>query len=117
MDKLPDYCKVNFPNMLPLDLSVVFPGVHQDDISFIAKFIVLDPASRLSAAQALRDDYFTTAPLPAPASCLYVPLRPNNNTSTNKNINVLAGAGKQPVTSVDSFINEIVANINIAEDL
>lgn len=97
MEKLPDYSKVNFPNMQPLSLSLVLPQAHPADLHFLAHLLVLDPARRMSAQDALRLPYFhQDSPLPRAASAILVPQR-IKQASTN------SGKSK-PVDSVESFL-------------
>ena len=65
LEALPDYAKVSFPNLVPLDLhSLVMPHAHADDVAFLRSLLVLDPAQRSSAAAAVACDYFQQLPLP-----------------------------------------------------
>lgn len=112
MQNLPDYSKVNFPNMQPLPLSVVLPQAHPEDLAFLQHFLVLDPQRRVSAQDALRLDYFSTNPLPSPSSDLQVPRRVKSDLASIKSGNAsnnLLVAGK-PVGTVDEFLG-VVDNI------
>ena len=97
VESLPDYSKVSFPNMQPLPLSLVLPQAHPADLHFLAHLLVLDPARRMSAQDALLLPYFhQDSPLPSAASAIVVPLRAKQAT---------ANSGKsKPVDSVDSFL-------------
>jgi len=97
VEKLPDYSKVSFPNMQPLSLSLVLPQAHPADLHFLAHLMVLDPARRMSAQDALRLPYFhQDSPLPSPASAIHVPRRENQLPSS--------GGKSKPVDSVESFL-------------
>ena len=51
MHELPDYDKVTFPPMLPLDPSVVLAAVPATARDLILQLVCLNPASRLTASQ------------------------------------------------------------------
>lgn len=63
-NSLPDFNKLSFPAMSPVDLSLLLPHAHIDDITFLKTLLSLDPYSRSSAAQALQSDYFYRNPIP-----------------------------------------------------
>jgi len=99
---LPDYSKVNFPNMTPLPLSLVLPQAHPAELHLLEHFLVLDPARRMSAQDALRLPYFhQDAPLPSPASAIVVPRRVKNTTGV--------GAKGKLVDSVEAFMQQVDA--------
>lgn len=51
--------------MEPVDIKLIMPGAHADDVAFIQEFLVLDPAKRMSALNALTvHPYFVTVPFP-----------------------------------------------------
>jgi cell cycle related kinase len=75
VDDLPDYKKVNFPFLAPVDLRFFMPHVSPADIAFLLTLLCLDPARRSSAEQAKSSSYFTERPLPCPKSELPVPNR------------------------------------------
>jgi hypothetical protein len=103
VEDLPDYSKVSFPNMAPLPLAAVLPAVHAEDLALLATLLVLDPARRLSAQEAVQSPYFTSqSPLPAAAGSLAVPRRGTPAAADQK---------CKPVTSVDQFMREIVDRI------
>jgi cell cycle related kinase len=62
--ELPDFNKIVFPHMDAVPLSSLLPDVAADALSLISRFLVYPPAQRLTAADALHDDYFLTEPLP-----------------------------------------------------
>lgn len=72
---LPDFSKVKFPDMLPLDFRELFPRLCSDDIEFIHQMLKLNPSHRMSAADLLKHSYFTTFPLPTGCHLLSVPRR------------------------------------------
>ena len=61
---LPDYPKVNFPNMNKIPFQLLIPNSHPADIEFMEQFVVLNPRSRLTALQASTHAYFLQQPLP-----------------------------------------------------
>ena len=64
VELLPDYSKVGFPTMDPIQLSILIPHAHINDIKLIEKMIVLDPRKRITAHDATRLPYFTEFPRP-----------------------------------------------------
>lgn len=96
---LPDYCKVSFPHMAALDLRFVLPAAHPDEVAFLSTMLVLDPARRLTAQQALQLSYFSAAPLPAPSGVLRVPIRSAGGVEGSKK--------DKPVSSVEQFLAEV----------
>ncbi len=51
IEELPDYSKVSFPSMESISLHVLLPTVHTQDIEFIEKILILNPAVRPTANQ------------------------------------------------------------------
>lgn len=72
---LPDYGKVTFPDMSPIDLHVVLPHAHPIDIDFLKRLLQLNPASRPTASELRTDRYFFEHPVPACPSELRPPPR------------------------------------------
>mgnify|MGYP005991332647 CR=1 FL=1 len=101
VQELPDYCKVHFPNMTPLDLQVLLPSAHSDEVDFVRQLLVLDPNKRLTAKSALESVYFTVTPLAVSAGCLYVPVRERASKSSRP----------KPSTTVEGFMVDVVDNI------
>eukprot|EP00696_Hemimastix_kukwesjijk_P006343 gnl/Hemi2/18029_TR5956_c0_g1_i1.p1 gnl/Hemi2/18029_TR5956_c0_g1~~gnl/Hemi2/18029_TR5956_c0_g1_i1.p1 ORF type:complete len:337 (-),score=82.36 gnl/Hemi2/18029_TR5956_c0_g1_i1:79-1089(-) len=66
--KLPDYNKIVFDAMPAVPLAEVLPNAPAEAISLLSRLLVYPPSSRISAAEALRDPYFFTEPLPSPPS-------------------------------------------------
>lgn len=60
--------------MSPVDLRLVMPGAHNEDIEFIKNFLALDPSNRLSAEKALFEiPYFFVEPHPCKPFQLELP--------------------------------------------
>lgn len=55
---MPDYNKVSFPQMEPLDINLLLPQADPITKEFISKILVLDPVERYTALQAKNDLYF-----------------------------------------------------------
>lgn len=70
VELLPDYGKVSFPDMVPLDLHLLLPHAQPQDVSFLQTILRLDPASRATALEARSDEYFLTPPLCSDAGAL-----------------------------------------------
>lgn len=73
MEDLPDYSKVSFPNMPPLDLHLLLPNAHADDVAFLRTLLCLAPHERATARVAMMSSYFSQAPFPCPASPVLLP--------------------------------------------
>ena len=68
---LPDYDKVSFPGLVPLDMGLLIPHAKKADIEFLRTLLQLDPAARATAAAAEMSEYFTSVhPLPTPKGLL-----------------------------------------------
>jgi len=68
VDALPDFSKVSFPNLVPLSLrTTLLPHASDAQIEFLLLLLRLDPAQRLSAADAAAHSFFLSSPLPCPA--------------------------------------------------
>jgi len=77
VELLPDYAKVSFPNLLPLNVhALIMPHAHSNDVAFLLRLLALDPAQRLSAIDAADSDYFLTPPMP----CRCLPFYPREGT-------------------------------------
>lgn len=63
--ELPDYAKITFPSLKPLPMRTLLPNASPAALDLLAKFLVYDPARRISAEDALMDPYFFSEPLPA----------------------------------------------------
>jgi serine/threonine protein kinase len=82
VDELPDYKKVSFPTLLPVDLKMLIPHAEPSDIAFLHTLLCLDPSKR-ATAQAARDcPYLREYPLPAPLSELSIPSRGGSVSGT-----------------------------------
>lgn len=67
VERLPDYAKVSFPNLLALDMhALLMPHADAEDVAFLRLLLSLDPAKRLPARQAMEHEYFYSPPLPCP---------------------------------------------------
>ncbi|GBG61470.1 hypothetical protein CBR_g21814 [Chara braunii] len=79
---LPDFGKILFspPEIIPLERAL--PNASEGAIRLLKKMLVYSPESRVSAAEALQDEYFLTAPLPKPAADLWIPpITPQKGTT------------------------------------
>jgi serine/threonine protein kinase len=73
---LPDYNKVRFPDMEPLDFRLLFPRLSDEDIDFMLSMLKLNPSHRTSAQDLMHvHAYFQSLPLPTPSNLLPVPSR------------------------------------------
>lgn len=70
-DKLRGFCEVR-PQGTPPSLTQLFPALRSfpDAIDLLAKLFTLDPAKRITAADALRHPYFQSPPAPTNPSAL-----------------------------------------------
>lgn len=75
VDDLPDYKKVSFPTLLPVDLKMLIPHAEPSDIAFLRTLLCLDPKKRATAQAARDSQYLQEHPLPAPLSELPIPSR------------------------------------------
>jgi serine/threonine protein kinase len=65
VDALPDFSKVSFPNLVPLSLrTTLLPNASDAQIEFLLLLLRLDPAQRLTAADAAAHSFFCSPPLP-----------------------------------------------------
>ena len=75
LEKLPDWSKIVFTPCEGCGLaSVLGPDVCPLGLDLLTKMLALDPAKRISAADARRHPFFNTPPLPAHHAALRVPL-------------------------------------------
>lgn len=74
------------------------PQAHSSDVTFIQQLLILDPARRLSAHQALTLPYFTVeSPAPAPHYVLEVPTsQESKKKGDHHKLN--------PINSVEKFL-------------
>lgn len=93
MDDLPDYKKVSFPTLLPVDLKMLIPHAEYSDIAFLRTLLCLDPAKRATAQEARDNLYLREYPLPAPLSELPIPSR-----------GCVGGAGSAKVNSKEGYL-------------
>lgn len=67
--ELPDYSKIIFPDMQPVQLDLLLPHVSESGIDFLRLFLQLDPALRATASEALTqhaDFFYGNSPGTAP---------------------------------------------------
>lgn len=65
VETLPDWGKLVFPPMERKSWSEVVPGADEEALALLDGLLRYDPASRLSAAEALGTAYFAATPTPA----------------------------------------------------
>lgn len=75
VERLPDYSKVSFPDLVPIDFKLIIPNVQECDIDFLLTMIRLHPESRATAADVCASSYFLQAPLPSEDLSESVPKR------------------------------------------
>lgn len=75
VERLPDYNKVSFPDLNPVDLKLLISNVEQADIDFLQCMVRLYPAARATAAEACESKYFSAPPLPTGDLAEVVPVR------------------------------------------
>lgn len=75
VDQLPDYDKVSFPDLVPVDLCALLPSCRPQDVRFLQTMLVLDPVQRSTAARIAACDYFLEHPLPVQQAFVYCPPR------------------------------------------
>mmetsp|Transcript_24168 Transcript_24168/g.61948 ORF Transcript_24168/g.61948 Transcript_24168/m.61948 type:complete len:336 (-) Transcript_24168:79-1086(-) len=68
--QLPDYGKISFPPTPSVPLGTVLPDASSSAISLLEEMLRYNPDVRISAADALLDDFFLTQPLPAQPSAV-----------------------------------------------
>ncbi len=54
---LPDFCKIIFPEMLPLPLETLFPSASIETIAVLKTMLQLNPEHRLSASNVLKNNW------------------------------------------------------------
>lgn len=69
MTLLPNYIPIRRNEPVP-PLSEQFQGVPADALDLLSKMVCLNPAQRITAAEALCHQYFVSEPRPAPPECL-----------------------------------------------
>eukprot|EP00455_Lapot_gusevi_P053802 TRINITY_DN8481_c0_g1_i1.p1 TRINITY_DN8481_c0_g1~~TRINITY_DN8481_c0_g1_i1.p1 ORF type:complete len:328 (+),score=57.41 TRINITY_DN8481_c0_g1_i1:79-1062(+) len=66
--QLPDFHKISFPSMPPMPLEQILPDAPASAVSLLSGMLAFPPHKRLTALQALQDDFFLSDPLPVPPS-------------------------------------------------
>ncbi|TPX62741.1 hypothetical protein SpCBS45565_g06963 [Spizellomyces sp. 'palustris'] len=75
LETLPDYNKIQFPNMPAVALERVCPDASQEAVGLLKKFLVYSCKHRIPAKEALLEPYFFNKPLPAHHLELPIPER------------------------------------------
>lgn len=75
VERLPDYSKVSFPDLVPVDLQLLVPNVEKPDVDFLRHMIRLSPETRTTASRLCSSEYFKMPPLPAQMLAEVVPER------------------------------------------
>ncbi|KAI8910899.1 kinase-like domain-containing protein [Gorgonomyces haynaldii] len=65
LETFPDYNKIQFPPMKAKSIREVCPDASQQATDLLKRFLIYPSSKRISAQQALLDDYFFSTPLPA----------------------------------------------------
>ncbi|XP_064399850.1 cyclin-dependent kinase 20-like [Halichondria panicea] len=76
--ELPDYKKIEFPDMPPIPLEEVVPEASPEALNLLNKFLIYNSKKRIQASDALLDPYLFSPPLPAHHSELPIPNRALN---------------------------------------
>lgn len=84
VESLPDFSKVTFPSMEPMDFRVLMPMVTDETIEFVQLLLQLDPSMRISATAALKCSFFT--PSTAVSDCFTFPV-PHRAASSPSRLN------------------------------
>lgn len=82
VESLPDFSKIFFPDMKPIDFRIIMSNAHPNDIEFVKLLLVLDPKKRITANDARNHQYFLEFPLPC--SCAEIPILKRIDPSSNK---------------------------------
>lgn len=104
-EKLPDYSKVCFPNMSPVDFCYILPTADSEERAFIKLFLVLDPVKRMEAHSALSLPYFHTAPFAVDHSLL--PIKHRDLERGKKLRQVLIDCREKFIDSARNFCESI----------
>jgi len=109
VSKLPDFAKVSFPDLLPLDLRVLMPQVAVEDVTFLSEgFLQLDPATRLTARAALAREYWSTPPLPSPCCMLPITSRVTAAAAAAGSALLGQGQGQSVDAASDSLFKDVL---------
>ena len=107
--ELPDYNKVSFPNLAPLDLKLLLPHLAREDLDFLQTLIRLDPASRATASSASCSQYFTSPPRPQEFLSDVIPVRHLELPAPRTNI----AFGDKSLQSVEEVEQMLLKSINM----
>jgi cell cycle related kinase len=75
LNELPDYNKIQFPNVEAIPLDELVPDASREAMSLLQRFLVYQSKKRISAKEALYHSYFYTQPLPCHHMDLPIPMR------------------------------------------
>ena len=70
---LPDCDKVSSNTMEQIDLSLIIPTAHNDDLEFLKQILTLNPKHRLTSQESINHKYFIYH-LPSPISHDNIPI-------------------------------------------
>ncbi len=83
ISQLNDFDKISFHDeRAPLPFRKLLPHASPSSLRFLKKFLVYDPAQRLSAEAALGDSYFQEDPLPLPSTLKELPFLTSRRDSS-----------------------------------
>jgi serine/threonine protein kinase len=83
ISQLRDFDKISFHDeRAPLPFRKLLPHASPSSLRFLKKFLVYDPAQRLSAEAALGDSYFQEDPLPLPSTLKELPFLTSRRDSS-----------------------------------
>jgi serine/threonine protein kinase len=83
ISQLNDFDKISFHDeRAPLPFRKLLPHASPSSLRFLKKFLVYDPAQRLSAEAALGDSYFQEDPLPLPSTLKDLPFLTSRRDSS-----------------------------------
>lgn len=120
VSELPDYNKVSFPDLAPIDFKLLLPHLAQEDLDFLLTLIRLDPASRATASSASRSLYFAAPPQPQEFLSDVIPLRRVELPAPTNNIPLGDKDSLQSVAAVEQMLltgNEMVSDDDMTMDL
>lgn len=74
VDLLPDYNKISFPFMAPVNLNTIIPQGDVEDIIFIKTMLQLNPNNRCNAQEIIKNLYFHQEPFPCHQLSIPIPV-------------------------------------------